>query len=59
MFGGERLRQMQETLILLRMETRKIREELREIKVMMKNMSGEKIDEADTADEDNLTIKIE
>lgn len=59
MFGGERLRQMQETLILLRMETRKIREELREIKVMMKNMNGEKIDEADTADEDNLTIKIE
>ena len=59
MFGGERLRQMQETLILLRMETRKLREELREIKVMMKNMSGEKIDEADTADEDNLTIKIE
>ena len=59
MFGGERLRQMQETLILLRMETRKIQEELREIKVMMKNMNGEKIDEADTADEDNLTIKIE
>ena len=59
MFGGERLRQMQDTLILLRRETRKIREELREIKVMMKNMNGEKIDEADTADEDNLTIKIE
>ena len=59
MFGGERLRQMQETLILLRMETRKIREELREIKAMMRNMNGEKIDEADTADEDNLTIKIE
>ena len=59
MFGGERLRQMQETLILLRMETRKIREELREIKVMMKSMNGETIDEADTADEDNLTIKIE
>lgn len=59
MFSGERLRQMQETLILLRMETRKIREELREIKVMMKIMAGETIDEADTADEDNLTIKIE
>lgn len=59
MFGGERLRQMQETLILLRMETRKIREELREIKGMMKIMTGETIDEADTADEDNLTIKIE
>lgn len=59
MFGGERLRQMQETLILLRMETRKIREELREIKVMMKSMNGETIDEADTAEEDNLTIKIE
>lgn len=59
MFGGERLRQMQDTLILLRRETRKIREELREIKDMMKTMTGEKIDEADTADEDNLTIKIE
>lgn len=59
MFGGERLRQMQDTLILLRMETRKIREELREIKAMLKSMDGEKIDEADTADEDNLTIKIE
>lgn len=59
MFSGERLKQMQETLILLRMETRKIREELREIKVMMKIMAGETTDEADTADEDNLTIKIE
>lgn len=54
MFGGERLRQMQETLILLRMETRKIREELREIKVMLKSMDGETTDEAEEYD-----IKIE
>ena len=56
MFGGERLRQMQETLILLRMETRKLREELREIKVMLKSMDGETTDEAD---EYEPTIKIE
>lgn len=59
MFGGERLRQMQETLILLRMETRKLREELREIKVMLKSMDGETADEADTAEEYEPTIKIE
>lgn len=66
MFGGERLRQMQEEIQLIRkemrlqwMEIKLLRGELRQAKMMIAEMYAEEIRDKYKTDEDNLTIKIE
>lgn len=51
----KRLRQMQETIAMIRMDTRLIRKELGEIRDMMREMSGDE----DGETESEITIKIE